>query len=112
MMYAIIFPFSMRGIAGPAEQAILTREVGANEQGELQGSLSSLMSVTAIVGPLLGTRLFAEFGDPMAAIYVPGAPYFAAAALDALGLLLALRLFARMKRVTPPEPAGPSQEGS
>jgi DHA1 family tetracycline resistance protein-like MFS transporter len=97
LMYALIFPFSLRGIAGPAAQALLTRQVKPSEQGELQGSLGSLQSVTAIVGPLLGTGLFARFGDPAAAHYVPGAPYFLAAFFDVCGLLLALRLFSRLR---------------
>ncbi len=97
MMYAIIFPFAIRGIAGPAIQSLLTREVGASEQGELQGSLTSLMSLTAIAGPLLGTRLFAYFADPAAKTYVPGGARISRRALlEAVGLLLAIRLFARL----------------
>ncbi len=98
MMYVLIFPFSIGGLAGPATQAILTREVGASEQGELQGTLVSLQSLTAIVGPLLATSLFARFAPEDAVPRIPGAPFFAAAALNALGFALAWRLFARLEK--------------
>ncbi|MEP7120034.1 MAG: TCR/Tet family MFS transporter [Byssovorax sp.] len=100
MMYAICVPFALGGLAGPATQAILSREVGPSEQGELQGSLSSLQSLTAILGPLLATALFTRFAAPTAVPRVPGATFYAAAAFNLLGILLAIRLFAR----TPPRP--------
>jgi DHA1 family tetracycline resistance protein-like MFS transporter len=96
ILYATIFPFALGGIAGPAIQAMLSREVLASEQGELQGSLVSLQSVAAILGPLMGTRLFSRFAPESAVPHVPGAAFFAAAALNVVGLLLAARLFARV----------------
>jgi DHA1 family tetracycline resistance protein-like MFS transporter len=101
MMYAMIFPFALAGLSGPATQALITREVGPTEQGELQGSLNSLSGLTAIVGPLLGTVLLARFAPETAHPHLPGAPFFAAAAFNVVGLGLALRLFARR----PPSPA-------
>jgi MFS transporter, DHA1 family, tetracycline resistance protein len=96
MMYAMIVPFALAGLAGPATQALITREVGPSEQGELQGSLNSLSGLTAIVGPLLGTGLLARFAPETAHPHLPGAPFFAAACLNLVGLALAMRLFARM----------------
>jgi DHA1 family tetracycline resistance protein-like MFS transporter len=95
MMYALLLPFTLGGLAGPATQAIITSAVGPKEQGELQGSLNSLSGLAAIVGPLVGTALLARFAPVTASPHVPGAPFFAAAATSALGLVLALRLFAR-----------------
>jgi DHA1 family tetracycline resistance protein-like MFS transporter len=95
MMYAMIFPFALAGLSGPATQALITREVGPSEQGELQGSLNSLSGLTAIVGPLLGTVLLARFAPETAHPHLPGASFFAAAAFNVVGLGLALRLFAR-----------------
>ncbi|MCC6553044.1 MAG: TCR/Tet family MFS transporter [Polyangiaceae bacterium] len=95
MMYATTLPFALGGISGPATQSLISREVGPSEQGEIQGSLSSLQSVTAIVGPLLATSLFARFTPEAASPRIQGAHYFAAALLNICGLLLALRLFAR-----------------
>src|SRR5439155_19858201 len=49
MLYVFLVPFAIGGIAGPATQAILSREVSATEQGELQGTLTTLQSLAAIV---------------------------------------------------------------
>jgi MFS transporter, DHA1 family, tetracycline resistance protein len=100
MMYAILIPFSFGGLAAPASQAILSREVGPSEQGELQGSLSSLQSLTGILGPLLATSLFTWFAAPSATPHIPGAPFFAATGLSLVAMFLALRLFAK----APPKP--------
>jgi DHA1 family tetracycline resistance protein-like MFS transporter len=101
MMLLFIAPLSLGGLAGPAVQAIISREVGPNEQGELQGSLNSLAGIAAIVGPVIGTSLLARFGPETAVPHVPGAAFFAAAAFNALGLVLAVRLFARRAKVVP-----------
>lgn len=96
MMYVFIVPFALGGLAGPAVQAILSREVTASEQGELQGSLTSLSSLSAVVAPLLATSLFARFAPATATPRIPGAPFFAAAVINLVGLGLAARLFARL----------------
>ena len=96
MIYAIIVLFAPGGIGGPAAQAMLSREVSASEQGELQGSLTSLQSICAIFGPLLGTYLFSRFAPETVIPRIPGAPFFAAALLNAIGFVLAWRLFARL----------------
>jgi MFS transporter, DHA1 family, tetracycline resistance protein len=101
IMYAMLFPFALAGLAGPATQALITREVGPSEQGELQGSLNSLAGLAAIVAPLLGTDLLARFGPATARPHVPGAPFLAAACFNLLGLALALRLFRRMPARAP-----------
>ena len=95
MMYALIFPFALGGIAAPSTQALLSREVGSSEQGELQGTLSSLNSVAAILGALVGTALFARFSPETAVPHLPGASLLASAALNVLGFLLAARLFSK-----------------
>lgn len=103
MIYATIVVFAPGGIAGPAAQAILSREVSASEQGELQGSLTSLQSICAVFGPLLGTYLFGRFAPETVSPRIPGAPFFAAALLSLAGLVLAARLFSRLR--APPAPA-------
>jgi DHA1 family tetracycline resistance protein-like MFS transporter len=95
MIYAFIFPFALGGMAGPATQAIITREVGATEQGQLQGSVNSLGGLAAIIGPLIGTTLLGHFGPETANPHIPGAAFYAASCFNILGLVLALRVFAR-----------------
>lgn len=91
MMFAFLIPYCLGGIAGPALQGIISSQVPANEQGELQGALTSLMSVTSIIGPLLMTQLFSAFTGPAAAFYFPGAPMVMGGVLTLLSLVLAMR---------------------
>lgn len=75
MMFVFLVPYCLGGIAGPALQAIISGHVPPNEQGELQGALTSIMSATAIVGPPMMTNLFAHFTAPGAPVYFPGAAF-------------------------------------
>jgi DHA1 family tetracycline resistance protein-like MFS transporter len=88
MMYAILLLFSLSGVTMPALQSTVARHVPANEQGELQGSLVSLGSVSSILGPLLFTYLFVHFTKPSAPVYFPGAAYVGASAICLLTLIL------------------------
>jgi DHA1 family tetracycline resistance protein-like MFS transporter len=75
MMFVFMIPYCLGGIAGPALQAILAGHVPPTEQGELQGALTSMISATSIVGPLVMTNLFAYFTKPGAPIHFSGAPF-------------------------------------
>lgn len=76
MMLVFLVPYCLGGIAGPALQSTITKQVDVREQGELQGALTSLMSATSIVGPPMMTNLFAWAIKPGNPIYMPGAPFF------------------------------------
>jgi DHA1 family tetracycline resistance protein-like MFS transporter len=89
MMFAFMVPYCLGGIAGPALQAIISGHVPSNEQGELQGALTSLMSATSIVGPPLMTNLFAYFTKPSAPVQFPGAPFLLGAILFLASTFLA-----------------------
>ena len=91
MIYAIMVPYAIGGLAGPSLQGIMTSMIPANEQGELQGGLTSMMSVTSIVGPPLMTGIFYSFTKPESEIYFPGAPFFLGCILAFLSLIVALR---------------------
>lgn len=91
MMFAFTVVYCLGGISGPALQGIISSHVPANEQGELQGALTSLMSVTSIVGPLLMTNLFAYFTKAGAPIQLPGAPFLFGSLLVLVSALLAFR---------------------
>jgi DHA1 family tetracycline resistance protein-like MFS transporter len=94
MMFAFLVPYCLGGIAGPALQGIISTQVPANEQGELQGALTSLMSVTSIIGPPMMTNLFAWFTGSHAPFYFPGAPFLAGAILTVLSVFFAMRTLA------------------
>jgi MFS transporter, DHA1 family, tetracycline resistance protein len=81
-------------IAQPALQALMSRSVPANEQGLLQGALSSMLNLTSIVGPPIWTGLFAFFVSEQAPIVVPGAAFLGAAVVFVVALVLAQRWFA------------------
>lgn len=91
MMYAITMLFAVSGVAGPALQAVVTKRVPANEQGELQGSLISIGSLAAIIAPILYTYLFSGFSGPQAISEFPGVPYLVAGLVCAFAVLLLWR---------------------
>src|SRR5450755_3599482 len=75
MMFVFLIPYCLGGIAGQALQATISGHVPPNAQGELQGSLTSLLSVTSIVGSLVMLNLFAYFTSVKAPVIFPGAPF-------------------------------------
>ena len=91
MIYACIIVGSLGGVATPAVQSIMSRSVAADEQGGLQGSLTSLTSVAGILGPLLSTGLFRYFIDDKTPLHLPGAAFFASSLLTVFALVLAVR---------------------
>ncbi|MEX1190025.1 MAG: TCR/Tet family MFS transporter [Bacteroidia bacterium] len=91
MMYAALIPYCLGGISGPAIQGILSGQVAANEQGELQGALTSLVSLTAIIGPVMMTSIFATFTASDAPVYFPGAAFLTASVLAVFSFLFAMR---------------------
>jgi MFS transporter, DHA1 family, tetracycline resistance protein len=99
MMLAFLVPYCLGGIAGPALQGYMSNSVPANEQGELQGGLTSLMSVSAIFGPWLMTWVFHYFTKPGAPFIFPGAPYAIGAVLMLLSAILAVLSFKKNKPV-------------
>ena len=84
-----IWAFSM-----PATQALVTRQVGPEVQGRIQGALSSLVSLAGIAGPAIYTSVFALFITPRAPMHAPGAPFLLAGVLLLAALVVAWR-FAR-----------------
>jgi len=81
------------GVAGAAVQALMTRLVAPDQQGQLQGAITSVQSVSQLVGPFLFTLTFAYFISPQAPLKLPGAPFLLASAV--LLLLLAMAIAAR-----------------
>lgn len=91
---------ALSGFVSPAFQSIMTSQVPADAQGELQGALSSMNSVTSILGPLLMTQLFTNFTGAGAVSYLPGAPFLAAAFLTLIALALFVPLVRRFELTT------------
>jgi DHA1 family tetracycline resistance protein-like MFS transporter len=78
MMFVFLVPYCLGGIAMPAIQGIVSTKIPANEQGELQGVMTSLM-----------TWLFHYFTSPASGIYFPGAPFIMGAVLTMVSIGIA-----------------------
>ena len=91
MMYAFLVAWLFAGLVLPSIQGLMSRQVPANAQGELQGGVASLYSLTAVVGPPLMTQLFGYFSSERARVHFPGAAFLFAALLAIAGLLLFVR---------------------
>ena len=103
MIYAIIVPYVLGwGLTAPAVQSLITRQVPPNEQGILQGAISSAQTVTGIIGPPVAGSVFGYFIGPVTPIHLPGAAFLLGAFLFVIGLVVA------WKGVHAPEPASGS----
>jgi DHA1 family tetracycline resistance protein-like MFS transporter len=76
------------GVATPAAQSLMTRQVDPHEQGRLQGAIASLGSVAGIIGPSLFTRVFSHAASQPVSL-LSGATFYLASAMVGLGLLVA-----------------------
>lgn len=79
MLYVFTTIYCLGGVAPPSLQGLLSNRVQANEQGELQGMMTALTSLSTILSPLIMTQLFYTFTKPDAIIHFAGAPFAAAA---------------------------------
>jgi len=101
MMYAFTVVYCFGGIAGPALQGIMSGILPPNEQGELQGGFTSMMSAASIIGPPIMNGLFAYFTEPDAPIYFPGAAMLLGAVLTLISAVWAR--FSLKKNMKPVE---------
>lgn len=91
LLYVFMIPGALQGFVMPSMQSIMSGHIPANSQGELQGGLSSMTSLTSILSPPLMTGTFAFFTAVAAPFYFPGAPFALAAVLTLLSLLVFIR---------------------
>ncbi len=96
MIFALAPITSLGAIAGPALQGIMSRTVGNDQQGELQGVLTSISAVGVIISPLMMTNIFSYFTQDGAPVYLPGAPFLLSMGLVALSVMI----FAGRKRLS------------
>ncbi|TAE52223.1 MAG: MFS transporter [Bacteroidetes bacterium] len=97
MMFAFLVPYCLGGIAGPALQGLISVGVPANAQGELQGGMTSLMTVAAFIGAPLMTAVFSFFTASSAPVYFPGAAMLTGAVLTLVSTGLAYYTFQKKK---------------
>jgi DHA1 family tetracycline resistance protein-like MFS transporter len=80
---------SLWGVSGAAIQALMTKRVAPDQQGQLQGANSSVQSISQLLGPFLFTLTFAYFIGAQTPLHLPGAPFYLASALVLLALVIA-----------------------
>jgi DHA1 family tetracycline resistance protein-like MFS transporter len=80
---------SLWGVSGAAIQALMTKRVAPDQQGQLQGANASVQSVSQLLGPFLFTLTFAYFIGAQTPLHLPGAPFYLASALVLLALVIA-----------------------
>jgi DHA1 family tetracycline resistance protein-like MFS transporter len=93
MMFIFLIPYCLGGIAGPALQAVISIQVPETEQGKIQGTLTSLMSASAIVGPPLMTGIFYYFTKEQTPFEFAGAPFLLASILMTISAMMAYYSF-------------------
>jgi DHA1 family tetracycline resistance protein-like MFS transporter len=101
MVYAAMIPGALGAFTGPAMQGITTAQIGPSQQGELQGGISSTMSLCSIISPLMMTQTFAYFTAAEAPVYFPGAAFLLAAILTVMSLALFIRTTAPLSIPAP-----------
>lgn len=88
MMMLFLIPYSLGGICGPSLQSMISKSIPSNQQGELQGALTSLVSATSVVGPPMMTNLFYYFTHDKAPFKFSGAPFLLASMLMMLSAMI------------------------
>jgi MFS transporter, DHA1 family, tetracycline resistance protein len=99
MMFVFLIPYCLGGIAGPSLQSTMAQHVPRNEQGELQGALTSLMSLTTIIGPLIMNNLFKYFTTDKAPFYFPGVSFLLGAFFMLLSLFIAWKVLSGERKI-------------
>jgi DHA1 family tetracycline resistance protein-like MFS transporter len=102
MMFAFLVPYCLGGIAGPSLQAVISGHVQPSHQGELQGALTSLMSVTNIIGPIMMAATFNYFTSDKAPFYFPGMHFLIGAACMLMSTIVIYRVLSRERKQATP----------
>lgn len=98
MMFAFLIPYCLGGICGPSLQSVISVHVPANQQGELQGALTSLMSLTTVIGPLIMNSTFTYFTTNKAPFHFPGIHFLIGAVCMLLSVIIIWKVLTREKK--------------
>lgn len=93
-----LVPYCLGGVASPTIQSVISNQVPENEQGALQGGLTSIISISSILGPLIMTGIFYGFTGGGAGFYFPGAPFVLSALLIAIAIWLVIVSLRKLNR--------------
>lgn len=85
----VVVLLALGGLAVPSVRSMVSARGGVDTQGEMQGVLTAVEGLTAVVAPLLTAGLFYAFTSPALPVHFAGAPFvLAAGAAVAAGVLL------------------------
>jgi DHA1 family tetracycline resistance protein-like MFS transporter len=102
MMYAVTAVYCLGlGLLNPSVQGLMSRSVPPTHQGLLSGAMTTVVTASAIAGPLLANGLFALFISPQAPVTLPGAPFFVGSLMCLVALVLARRQTAQVSAYVP-----------
>ncbi|HVI47293.1 MAG TPA: TCR/Tet family MFS transporter [Chitinophaga sp.] len=101
MMFVFLVPYCLGGLCGPSLQSVISGHVSPSQQGELQGALTSLMSLTTIFGPLLMNGTFAYFTSAAAPFHFPGMHFLIGAVCILLSIIITRKVLTREKKSNP-----------
>lgn len=101
LLYLSLVVGALGGLAQPAIQGLVSRQVSEDEQGRVQGAITSLNSLVGVVGPLLATTVFASFTGARAPVHLPGAAFLMGALFSALGAALVWTVLRRLPAERP-----------
>ncbi|NSL86303.1 TCR/Tet family MFS transporter [Chitinophaga sp. Mgbs1] len=101
MMFAILIPYCLGGICGPSLQSVISGHVPPNQQGELQGALTSLMSLTTVIGPLIMNGSFAYFTSDRAPFHFPGIHFLLGAICILISIVITYKVLSKEKKERP-----------
>jgi DHA1 family tetracycline resistance protein-like MFS transporter len=98
LLYLATIPYVFGGVAGPTIQSLVSNHVSDKEQGNLQGVMTSLGSLSAIFAPILYPELFYYFTEGKSPVYMPGAPFILGAGILVLATLTVVYALSRLQR--------------
>jgi len=101
MIIVIFVLTSWEYLAHAPMRAIAAGQVPPSAQGELQGALTSISSITSMIGPIMYTWVFARMTDPQARFQFAGAPFLLSAVFVAAALLVMVLLVRRTNSKSP-----------
>jgi MFS transporter, DHA1 family, tetracycline resistance protein len=111
MMYVVSLTTFLFALTYPSMNAIVSQQIPANAQGELQGAVAGVQSLSAILGPPLMTQIFGYFSSAAAIVYFPGAAFLTAAALTAACAVLFIRVLRLAPQRAPAQVSATASEG-
>ncbi len=94
MMILAIIVGAASALTFPSMQSLMTVKVSEDAQGELQGAIASIVSLTSIIGPVMMTSIFGYFAD-VRGLYFPGAPFILSAGLLTIAVLILHRTLSK-----------------